>query len=872
MALPGGTRLGPYEITSLLGAGGMGEVYRARDTRLDRSVAVKVLPEQFAKDEVRRERFEREARAVSGLNHPHICTLHDVGEQDGIHYLVMEHVEGEGLDRRLARGALPIREALGAARQIADALDKAHRQGVVHRDLKPGNIVLTGSGIKLLDFGLAKLKDAGGVLASASDPTRSYPTSSDRTQDGAGMLTVHGSIVGTLDYMAPEQLEGKDAGVGSDIFALGVLVYEMVTGSRPFRGDSSAQLIAAIMEKEPPAISDKNPAAPPALDHIVRRCLAKSPEARWQNAGDLMRELAWVEEILSEGVPAPPGSPRGRRSHRSAWLQSALVGVVAGAGLAFFLTRPAAPPEYRLEISTPVTVDGSMLAVSPDGRHVAFVANTENGAALFLRALSSTSAELLGGTEGAAFPFWSPDSQAIGFFANGQLVRINLASGLVQSLAAAPLARGGTWSGDTILYVPNPNGPVYRIPATGGTPVSLQLDDQAGNHYWPVFLPDGRHFLYFVTGSGVWVGDLDGSPPRRLLDENHSSAVWSPSGHLLFVRQGTLMAQAFDEGSLALRGNPFPLAEQVPSPAGHAAVSVAGAGPVVFRSGEAPRSLVRLDRQGASIGQTGRLSAAQTMSLSPDGLRVATGGADIWVLELGTSRQERVTSDPGADWMSIWSPDGRELAFASDRLGRFGIYLTASGGAGAAELLVERGLPTDWSRDGGFLLYRSSADPVTGDDIWAMPMDPPGSPFAVVQTGATERDAQFSPDGRWIAYESDRTGQFEIYLQRFPSPDRVETVSIGGGAQPRWNPQGNELFYIALDGSLMSVPMALPAAADGPMEIGQPRALFRTRIVSVVQQFRQQYSVFPDGQQFLMSVLPENQDMPPITVILNWAG
>lgn len=861
MSLATGTRLGPYEITARLGAGGMGEVYRARDVRLDRTVAVKVLPEDLARDDVRLERFEREAKAVSTLNHPYICTLHDVGEQDGIHYLVMEYVEGEGLDDRLRRGRLPMQEALRASRQIADALDKAHHHGIIHRDLKPGNIILTESGIKLLDFGLAKLAAGDEGVAPLSD----------LTQGGSSELTAHGSIVGTLEHMAPEQLEGKTTGVPADIFALGTLIYEMVTGVGPFRRDSTANVIAAILDHEPPSMSTVEPATPEELDHIVWRCLRKTPEERWQDAGDVMRELEWVEELGTRKDSGPSAQGTGKRPRSIGALALGVVAVIVIAAAVFLMTRAPQGVEMRLEISTPATVDAGMLAVSPDGRAVVFVANTETGSRLLLRPLSSISAEALSGTEGAEFPFWSSDSQAIGFFADGQLKRINLESRLVQILGPASLGRGGTWSGDTILYVPNPNGPVFRVPAAGGRAEALELNDEAGNHAWPVFLPDGQHFLYFAAGSGVWVGDMEDSTPIHLLDDSYSSAVFSPTGHLLFVRQGALLAQEFDAGALGLRGDPFPVAEQVPAPAGHAAVSVAGNGTIVYRSGEATRRLVRLDRQGREIGQPAVASAMQTLALSPDGMRVSTGGADIWTFELATSREERVTSEAAGEWMSVWSPDGNQLAFASNRLGRYGVYTIASSGTGPTQLIVERGLPTDWSADGKFLLYRAS-EPATGDDIWAVPMDPPGMPFPVVETDATERDAVFSPDGAWIAYESNRTGQFEIYVQSFPDPTRVRPVSVGGGAQPRWSADGTELFYIALNRDLMSVPIGLPTSGSGDISIGEPQFLFRTRIIAVVQQFRQQYAVFPDGQEFLMSVLPDDRDTPPIDVILNWAG
>jgi Tol biopolymer transport system component/predicted Ser/Thr protein kinase len=879
MALTVGARLGPYEIQSAIGAGGMGEVYKARDTRLDRLVAIKVLPAHVASDPDLKQRFEREARTLAALSHPHICPMFDVGHQEGIDFLVMEYLEGETLATRLERGALALDQAIQYAIQIADALDKAHRKGIVHRDLKPGNVMLTRSGVKLLDFGLAKQQPAGVVSGSSVAVTMASP------------LTGQGMILGTLHYMAPEQVEGKDADARSDIFSFGAIVFEMTTGKRAFEGTSAASVMAKILEHDPPPMSTPQRITPPALDRVVRKCLAKDPEARWHSAHDLHDELRWIAEAPS---PVAGGSPATRRrgGERLAWGAALTVVTVIAAALGFRALRPApALAELRLEITAPPTTDPTSLAISPDGTWVAFAATVEGQSRLFLRSLSSGSTRTLPGTEGAQYLFWSPDSRSIGFLGENRLKRIDIDSGSVQALVNAPGMRGGAWNRDgVILFARSTGSSIHQVSATTGgegTPVlQLQLPKQA-NHRFPQFLPDGRHFLYYVQGTpearGVYVGQLDGLETRRVLDAD-AAAVYSV-GQLLFVQQGTLFAQAFDPVGLSLTGAPSPLAEHVTVDAANnlAALSASAVGPIVYRTGgrAAERQFAWFDRSGKEIERVGSpdTAAPTDPSMSPDGRRLALfrtsdGNRDIWLIDLARGVLTRFASDVAGDVSPIWSSDGTRVVFSSHRNrtdGVFDLYQRPTVGAGNEERLLTTGetmVATDWSSDGRFLLYRSLSRK-TGWDIWALPVAGDGKHFPVVQTNFEERDAQFSPDGKWIAYQSIETGRVEIYVQSFPAGARTQ-ISTTGGAQVRWRRDGKELFYIALDGRLMAVPVELPANGQ-TVEPGRPVALFETHIGGAVQGFnKQQYVVSSDGQRFLMNVSPDEASTAPITVLVNW--
>jgi len=881
LALQLGVRLGPYEIVSALGAGGMGEVYKARDPRLDRIVAIKVLHADVASAPDRRQRFEREARAIAALQHPHICVLHDIGRQDGTDFLVMEYLDGETLARRLTKGPLPLDQALQYAIQVADALDKAHRQGITHRDLKPGNLMLTKSGVKLLDFGLAKLRegDAGPAGRLSALPTQEPD------------LTGEGTILGTLQYMAPEQLEGKKADARTDIFAFGAVVFEMVTGRKTFDGKSQASLIGAILKDEPPTMSTLQSLTPPALDRVVSTCLAKDPDDRWQTARDVARELGWIAETLNGLEPdqrVVRSAPR--RRERLVWVSALALVTVMAAGMTMWALRPVPPaPEVRFEITTPPTPQPTSLAISPDGQKIVFVATSDARPRLWLRSLDSVSARPLAGTDGGFYPFWSPDNRSIGFFADGKLERIDLDGGLVRALANAPNPLGGSWNRDgTILFTPNYSGPIFRTSAAGGeAPALTRIEAQQASHRFPQFLPDGRHFLYYVSSSaevrGVYVGELDGGTPRRLLDADAPGA-YASSGHLLFVRQGTLIAQEFDPVRLVLIGNPFSIAEQVVvvGDSTSAGLSASAAGPLVYRAGltSGQRQFIWFDRSGREIGKVGDPDSASPAnpSPSPDGRRIAINrtvnrNTDVWILDLGRGSLSRFTFDPAADSGQAWSPDGSRIVFTSNRNGVYDLYQKSATGAGSEDLLLataQNKSPMDWSPDGRFVLFRSPS-PATGFDLWALPIGGERKPFPVVQSNFEERDGQFSPDGKWIAYQSNESGRMEIVVQPFPGPGGKLQVSTNGGAQVRWRADGKELFYIALDGRLMAVPIRL-ASNSQSVEADAPVPLFPTSVGGAVQgnPYPQQYAVSADGQRFLMNTIVGEAMTSPITVILNW--
>jgi Tol biopolymer transport system component len=884
-----GTRIGAYEILSPLGAGGMGEVYKARDTRLDRIVAIKVLPAQLADDQQFRERFDREARAISALDHPHICALYDVGVQDGTSYLVMQYLEGETLDTRLRKGALPVDQALQYAIQIADALDKAHRTGIVHRDLKPGNVMLTKAGAKLLDFGLAK---ASGPTIAGAGPSMAPTMPSS--------LTAQGTILGTFQYMAPEQLEGKRADARSDIFAFGAVVYEMLTARKAFEGDSQASLIASIMSFDPPPITSLQPLTPPALDHVVKMCLAKDPEERWQNAGDLRREVTWIAKGGGMVAGAAQPSARVRRRERTARIIAAvaLVMTAAIAVAAVLQLRRAAPVQesVRFDIQTPPTSELGSLALSSDGRQLAFVASVGNDAPrLWVRPLDQVTAQPLVGTEGARSPFWAPDGSAIGFFAAGKLKRIDLDGGAPQVLADAPRALGGTWNGNgVILFAPTAASPLMRVPATGGTPVAVTrlppgvAPRQGGSHRFPQFLPDGRRFL-FLEGPRLYVGSLDGGESSRVAEVEGVEtlqAQYAPPGVLLLVRQGALVAYRFDAARGVVSGDPMPVARTVGRDLSGGTFAVSTTGVLVYRAGGERRQLVWVDRAGAVLSTVGPAdeNALANPELAPDGRRVAVdrtvqGNRDVWLIEVGRGVASRFTSDANDDGSPVWSPDGRHLVFFSTRNGANDLFEKPTSGVGDERPLFTTAtgkVPMAWSSDGQFLLYAAINVKTGLDDLWALPMVGERKPFPVVQTPFQEGAAQFSPDGRWVAYESTESGSVAIYIRPFPGPGGQWQVSTAGGSQPRWRPDGRELFYVAPDGRLMAVPIAVSVDRQ-TLDAGAPMPLFPTRLASGGNlsigprgtSLKPQYAVAPDGR-FLMNVAVEGATAPPITVVLNW--
>ena len=880
MVILPGKRLGPYEILSAIGAGGMGEVYRAKDTRLDRIVAIKVLPSHLADSPELRERFEREARTIASLNHPHICTLYDIGHQDGTDFLVMEYLEGETLAQRLVKGPLPLDQVLQYAIEIADALDKAHRKGMTHRDLKPGNIMLTKSGTKLLDFGLAKLKQE---VAPANVQLSQLPTANEP-------LTAQGTIVGTLQYMAPEQLEGKEVDARTDIFAFGAVVYEMATGRRAFEGKSQASLIAKILETDPPPISSLQPMTPPALDRVVKRCLAKDPDDRWQTARDMEIELKWIVEGGSEvGLAGPTVErPKSRERMLAATAAVAVIALIALSVPAIERLRETPPPETRTEIVTPSTTDPISFALSPDGRQIAFVASGDGPSRLWLRRLDTTAAQPLAGTEGASFPFWSPDSRSVAFLADGKLKRVDIGGGSPETLTNALYVRRGTWGPDgTILFEAGDAGVLFRVSASGGEPtVVTKLEKEPSLQRFPQFLPDGRQFIFSATGApgraGIYLGSLD-SPEVKRVTAADSNGEYLPTGWLLFIRAGTLLAQRLDPTSKELTGNPIIVADSVAIDANTygGAFSVSASGLLAYRPrGAGPHQLIWFDRSGKMLSTVGDpdSNGLSRPYISPDGRRVAAfrtvqGKTDVWLLD--ASRSTRFTFDPSANRSPVWSPDGSQIAFDSTRKGRRDLYVKPSNGAGNEQLLVESEedkFATDWSRDGRFLLY-GSGSPQTSFDIWVVPMEGEHKPFVFLKTNFDERQAMFSPDGHWVAFVSNQSGRYEIYVQPFSagSPGTVGgqwQVSTTGGMYPRWRSDGRELYYIAPDGKLMAAPVTFSGTSFRP---GTPVALFQTRIYGggTDMNVGHQYDVSSDGRFLINTVLEDATS--PITLLQNWS-
>ncbi len=878
MSLQASTRLGPYEIVAPLGAGGMGEVYRAKDSRLERDVAIKVLPDGLAADELFRSRFEREAKSISALNHPHICTVHDVGKErvNGreVQYLVLELLEGESLAERLLKGPLALEQVFRHGIEITAALEAAHRRGLVHRDLKPGNIMLTKSGAKLLDFGLAKPADRHGPAADSVLPTR----------DKA--LTEQGSIVGTFQYMAPEQLEGEEADARTDIFALGSVLHEMATGQKAFEGKTRTSLIAAIVSSQPPAISSVQAMCPPALDHVVRKCLEKDPDDRWQNARDVMSELQWIQQGGSKvGLPAPIAMRR-RSRERLAWVLAAGASLAAIAlGIGYVRRAPRAAPRVRFTIAPPVEVTtvGSP-RVSPDGRLVAFDATDTTGKQLiWLRALDSLEARSLPGTEGASRPFWSPDSRFLGFVAGGKLKKIDVSGGPAQTLADTPSGSDGAWSSEGVILLDGrATDPILRIPSAGGVPKEEVAPDASKNQAsvgWPEFLPDGRHFLYVIgpsrpEDSTLVVRDLE-SKVEKVLFKTSSRVQYAPPGFLVYVREQTLMAHAFDLAALELRGEPVPLAEDLGIDAvGLAHFSASQTGVLVHRAGEASnRQLVWADRSGKELGVVAEPAQYASVWPSPDGKRLVlelgdprTSRADLWIRDLGRGVSSRFTFDAKDDSTPLWSPDGRSIVFTSDRKGVANLYIKAAAGTGEEEVLFESNedkYATDWSRDGAYLLFFSRGAE-TRWDIWALPMTGERRPFPVVKTRFSELNATLSPDGRYVAYQSFESGRPEVYVQEFPEARRKWQVSTEGGAQAFWRADGRELYYRSADNRIMAVPVE----GGATFSAGTPSGLFRAQLASITT--RTHYRPTPDGQRFLILAPEARATIVPTTVVLNW--
>jgi len=876
MSLQPGSHIGNYEILGLLGAGGMGEVYQARDTRLNRTVAIKILQGHLALDGDVRQRFEREARIISSLNHPHICTLYDVGHEDGMDYLVMEFVEGESLAERLARGPMPIAELLKTGAEVADALDRAHRQGLVHRDLKPGNIMLTKSGAKLLDFGLARALPPSRSMSDLSSPTMSRP------------ITAEGTIVGTFQYMAPELLEGGEADARSDIFSFGAVLYEMATGRRPFEGRSQASLIAAILKETPQPVSSLAPLSPPALDRTVMRCLEKNPDDRWQTARDLLLELKWVGEGSRAGVPAPVASRRKTRE-RFAWGLAAL-GVLAAIGLgAVAVARAPRPPEpVQFFIPTPASIlSVGSPKVSPDGKYLAFNATDSAGVSrLWLRPFGSLTTSPIPGTENAARPFWSPDSRYLAFMADGKLKKIAVTGGPIQTVGETGSRGDGSWSRSGIILFDNSSSDsIMRISAAGGvsTPVT-RIDRSRGEtgNAWPQALPDGRHFLFLALASrpestALKLGDLRSGKTRVLMTGNLSRIEYVAPGYALFVRDRALLAQRFDTGKLELQGEPFPVVDDVAVGGGgasNAEFSASENGVLVFRgsAGEGLSRLTWVDRAGKDLQTLGEPGAYSALAVSPDGKRIAmevgAGNSDLWTLETGRNVMTRFTFSPAGDYWPVFSPDGARIAYTSDQ-GGFGVWVKPATGARPESLLSRASVnigPCDWSTDG-----RTIACMVQVGSQWHLWTQPAaGGPAQPFITGPFRfMEPRISPDGRWIAYSSNESGRREVYIQPYPGLGGKWQVSGQGGRDPVWRRDGKEIFYVSPAGALIAVGVVAPAG--GALDLGAPRVLF-TGVTVDENPIGHNYVASADGQRFLLKRKVRDRELPASTVFMNWTS
>lgn len=868
MPLLAGTRFGPYEILAPIGAGGMGEVYRARDTKLKRDVAVKVLPDAFARDPERMARFQREAQVLASLNHPNIAQIYGVEGSA----LVMEFVEGDS-----PQGPLPFEETWKIASQIADALEDAHDKGVIHRDLKPANVKVTPQGVvKLLDFGLAKVfHDTPAPAPLGSGDLSNSPTLTFGK-------TVAGTVMGTAAYMAPEQARGKPVDKRADIWAWGVVFYELLTGERLFKGDDTADTLARVLTKEPDLSR-----VPPKVQRLLHACLQKDPKKR-------LRDIADAKGMLAEGTDVVAARPR----LGAIATVVAIVATTALAALAYVHFREQAIEERILSaaILPPENTSFDFVtsqnppALSPDGQRIVFGARgTDGKTQLWIRALDSSTARPLAGTENATFPFWSPDSKSVAFFASGKLKRVDVAGGMVLALAGVTLPRGGSWSREgVIVYNSGGNGNMLvRVPETGGTPsrATASLAPGDNSHRFPWFLPDGRHFLFedqtqIGTNNNILrIGALD-SKEIKTVGPTTSNGVYS-NGYLLFLRDGALMAQPFDAQRLAVTGDPTPLAEQVRSvvAAGSTGVfSASSGGLLAYQSGVSAggQQLTWFDRGGKPQGTLGDPGDFYSIEFSPDRRRLAASrigqNTNLWLYDVARGLPTRFTSTPATDRSEVWSPDGRGIAYSSNLKGQLDLYRKSSDFNGAEEVLFadsSRKDASSWSPDGKFLLF-SRVDAKTESDIWVLPMGAgdskgePGKPYPWLATPATERWAKFSPDGRWVAYESNDSGRVEIYIAPFPGPGPKRQLSAGGGAFPRWRGDGKEIFYLDPDGTLVAAEVA---SKGDSIEVGTVRSL-GIRVIDLGNNYL--YDVSADGQRFLVTAAPQQKFSAPLTLVYNW--
>jgi serine/threonine protein kinase len=899
MALTSGTKLGPYEIQSPLGAGGMGEVYRARDTRLERAVAIKVLPHHLSSNPDLKQRFEREARSISSLNHSRICILHDVGHQDGVDFLVMEYLDGETLSERLRNGPLQLKEALRIGIEVCEALEAAQRVEIVHRDLKPGNIMLTKSGAKLMDFGLAKAAATGAGSQSASAPLLSAAmTMSNATP--LSPLTTAGTVIGTIQYMSPEQIEGKEADARSDLFALGAVLYEMSTGKRPFEGKSQISVASAILEKDPEPMRTTKPLTPAAFEHVVATLLAKDPEARFQSAHDVRLELEWIGKNLPQ-----LSAPAAERVTKSSllWLPWMVVAIVLVAAIGVAVLHFAARDEksiVRTQIAPSDQLEFNFVGdncgppmISPDGAHIVFSAQVLGKQQLFLRSMDNLVPQPIPGTEGATFPFWSPDSRSIGFFADGKLKRMDIVGGPAVIICDAPLGRGASWGANgTIVFAPQFTTPIYQVQATGGTPAAVtKLTDKYTTHRWPQLLPDGRHSLYLAanhtaptTGeTAVFWASLDGKQ-NKILVLTPSNALYV-SGYLLFVRQNALMAQHFDPSTGELKGEATVLNDdvQVDNSVWRGTFTASENGTMVYQPGSAggQLQLTWFDNHGKEIGHLGEPDDYYEVELSPDGRKAAAAlgihSYGIWVYDIEHNTRTRLTFGNESFLSPIWSHDGKQIAYMGGALpGNLALWVKSADGSGEEKKLADLNPYTsvqdslcDWSPDGRYIIYATGTVSMgTGVDLWVAPLFGDRNPFSYTSAPGNQQFAQFSPDGHWVAYSSDESGQQEVYVAPFPWTGAKWQVSNGGGALPRWRRDGKEIFFLRMGSA--SIFAADVSSHASTFEVGTVRTAYNVNNLSP-NTAGQQFAVTADGQRFLQITTGDaGKGKLPLNVIQNW--
>ena len=879
-----GQTISHYKVIEKIGQGGMGEVFLAHDTSLDRKVALKFLPEKLQQDSTARKRFLREAKSAAALDHPFICKIYEVGEAEEKSFIAMEYIQGATLSERLTEGPPPLKNALQTAVEIAEALEAAHKNDIVHRDLKPSNIMLTPEGhVKVMDFGLAK---------------RVTPPEGQE-EEITTALTRDGSTLGTIPYMSPEQVRGEAVDARSDIFSFGVVLYEMLAGVHPFKKGGHMETAKAVLSDTAPPLTRYTEDIPLLLQHAVKKMLAKEPDRRYQlihdvgtDLGELIERRRDSQEVRGEVQDAlAPATvtmsvPERKGRERLAWSLVAVLALVAAVALLVGSFRSVDRGEIPIKVSVAppentILGNSSTPVISPDGRRLAIVARRASGRSMiWVRALDSLKAQPLSGTEGArSYLFWSPDSQFLVFFADQHLKKVEVSSGAVQTLADAPSGEGGTWNREgVILFAPSTTDGLYRVSAGGGVVTPVTALDPSRNETgfrWPHFHPDGRHFVYFNLNQGIYVSSLDSKETKQLMVIN-SIAAFAASDHLLFVQNETLMAQPFDIESLELTGEAVPVAEEVAwlPPYGNAAFSLSENGVLAYRSGGSQKQqLTWVNRDGIKLGTLGEPGYYQNLELSRDDKRLAvgridsqTGKSDIWLVELSRGIASRLTSDPSDERFPIWSPDGHQILFSSDRRGKPDLYVRTLD-SGEEELIVDspgRNFPRHWTRDGQFILFgwfiRDSLD------LWMLPLMGEGKPKPILETPFSQWSARVSPDGRWLAYNSNESGRVEAYIQPFQTPGEKLRLSVNGSGPVSWRGDGKELFYLALDGTMMAVPIQ----AGDAMEPGIPQSLFQTGIATAT--VLRQFAVTEDGQRFLLLAPLPAESATAITVVLNWTA